>query len=128
MKIMYADLDFFLALLKDKDWLKTKAEEIYKNNYKEIWTSTITLQEIILYAIREGHNPSEYVEKIISLVKVKESIITAEMCFGVTDLINKYNFSIFDAFHAMICEGDAIISSDKIYDKIGLKRIKLEER
>ena len=128
MKIMYADLDFFLALLKDEDWLKSKAEEIYKNSNKEIWTSTLTLQELILYAVREKHNPSEYVEKILGLVKVKESVITVEMCLGVTDLINKYNFTIFDAFHAMICEGDVIISSDKIYDKIGLKRIKLEEK
>ena len=125
---MYADLDFFLALLKERDWLKTRAEEIYKNNYKEIWTSTITLQEIILYAVREVYNPSEYVEKILGLVRVEESIITIEICLGVTDLINKYNFTTFDAFHAMICEGDVIISSDKIYDKIGLKRIKLEEK
>ena len=125
---MYADLDFFLALLKERDWIKTRAEEIYKNNYKEIWTSTITLQEIILYAVREGYNPSEYVEKILGLVRVEESIITIEICLGVTDLINKYNFTTFDAFHAMICEGDVIISSDKIYDKIGLKRIKLEEK
>ncbi len=124
---MYADLDFFLALLKERDWLKTKAEEIYKENQKEIWTSTITLQEIILYAVKEGHSPSEYVEKVLSLVKVKESIITIEMCLAVTDLINKYRGTIFDAFHAMACEGDTIISSDKIYDKIGLKRIKLEE-
>jgi len=65
---MYADLDFFLALLKKNDWLKSKAEKIYKDNYKEIWTSTITLQEIILYAVREGHNPSEYIEKIWGLV------------------------------------------------------------
>ena len=108
--------------------MKTRAEEIYESNHKEIWTSTITLQEIILYAVREGHNPSEYVEKILGLVKVKESIITIEMCLGVTDLINKYNFTIFDAFHAMICEGDIIISSDKIYDRLGLKRIKLEDK
>ena len=125
---MYADLDFFLALLKKNDWLKSKAEKIYKDNYKEIWTSTITLQEIILYAVREGHNPSEYIEKILGLVKVKESIITVEICLGVTDLIDKYNFTIFDAFHAMICEGDIIISSDRIYDKVGLKRVKLEEK
>ena len=126
--MMYADLDFFLALLKEKDWLKTRAEEIYENNHKEIWTSTITLQEIILYAVREGHNPSEYVEKLLGLVKVKESIITVEMCLAVTDIINKYKITIFDAFHAMASEGDTIISSDKIYDRLGLKRMKLEER
>ena len=125
---MYADLDFFLALLKEKDWLKTRAEEIYTKHYKDIWTSTITLQEIILYATREKHNPAEYIEKMLGLVKVKESIITVEICFGVADLMNKYNFTTFDAFHAMLCEGDIIISSDKIYDRIGLKRLKLEER
>ena len=65
---------------------------------------------------------------MLGLVKVKESIITVEICFGVADLMNKYNFTTFDAFHAMLCEGDIIISSDKIYDKIGLKRVKIEER
>jgi len=125
---VYADLDFFLALLKADDWLKKRAEEIYRKNYKEIWTSAITLQEIMLYAIREGRNPSEYVERLLGLVKVKETVITIEMCLGVTDLINKHKFNFFDAFHAMACEGDAIISSDKIYDRIGLERIKLEER
>lgn len=125
---MYADLDFFLALLKEKDWLKKRAEDIYMKHRKEIWTSTIALQEIILYAKREGHNPSEYVEKILGLVTVKDAFLTAEICLGVTDLINKYNFTTFDAFHAMVCKGDTIISSDKIYDKLGMKRIKLEER
>lgn len=126
--MMYADLDFFLALLKERDWLKTRAEEIYKNNYREIWTSTITLQEMIIYAVREGHNPSEYVEKILGLVKVRESIITVEMCLAVTGIINKYKTTIFGAFHAVVCEGDSMISSDKIYDRLGVKRIKLEER
>ncbi len=32
----------------------------------------------------------------------------------------------FDAY-AVMSNGDAIISSDKSYDKLGLKRVKLEE-
>lgn len=125
--MMYADLDFFLALLKDKDWLKAKAEDLYLKNHRVIWTSAITLQEIILYATREGHNAAEYIEKIVGLVKVKNAVITAETCLAVADLMGKYGFTMFDAFHALLSEGDAIISSDKIYDRLGMQRIKLEE-
>ena len=81
-----------------------------------------------MYAVREGHNPSEYIEKILALVKVKDTLITIEICLAVSDLIRKYHCTVFDAFHAMISNGDIIISSDKIYDKIGLRRIPLEER
>ncbi len=40
---MYTETDFFLALLKPKDWLKDNAEKIYKKHKDDIWTSTHTL-------------------------------------------------------------------------------------
>lgn len=123
---MYADLDFFLALLKKEDWLKEKAEEIYRKHHREIWTSTITLQEIMLYASRERLNLSEFIERMLSLTEIREINITVEMCLAVTDLISRFNMTPFDAFHAMICEGDEIISSDNSYDRIGLRRVRLE--
>ena len=41
--------------------------------------------------------------------------------------INKYGLNVFDAFHAASSIGEIIISSDSAYDKIGMKRLKLEE-
>jgi len=41
--------------------------------------------------------------------------------------INKYGLNVFDAFHAASGTGEIIISSDSAYDKIGMKRLKLEE-
>ena len=34
--------------------------------------------------------------------------------------------TVFDAFHAALCEG-TIISSDHIFNDLGIKRIKIEE-
>ena len=38
----------------------------------------------------------------------------------------KNGVNVFDAFHAAHCNGE-IISSDHIYDKLNIKRIKLED-
>ena len=125
---MYADLDFFLALLKENDWLKENAEKIFKKHHRQTWTSGITLQEIMLYAIRENHSINEYLERIIALVKVKGTVLIPELCLAAADLMRKHGCTIFDAFHAIISDGDVIVSSDKINDTMGLRRIKLEQR
>jgi len=42
-------------------------------------------------------------------------------------LIKKYQMTPVDALHAVLCQNDSIVSSDKKYDLMGLKRIKLEK-
>ncbi|ATZ60798.2 MAG: hypothetical protein BME93_01230 [Methanosarcinales archaeon Met12] len=69
---MYAETDFFLALLKERDWLKKNAEQIYKKHKGKIWTSTHTLMELILLAYRDGKDPLEMVEGASNLVEVRE--------------------------------------------------------
>ncbi len=125
---MYADVDFFIALFKQDDWLKSSAEKIYRKHRDEIWTSTVALQELLLYAKREGLSPVELLEGAMSLVQVRETVITTELCLGAANLAKTRGMTTFDAFHALISNGDPIISSDKAYDGIGLKRVKLEEK
>lgn len=128
MSELYADTDFFLALLKKKDWLKKNAERIYKNHKNEMWTSWLTLNELMLISYREGKDPTEIVEKASRLIEVREPIISIEGYLSACYLMKKYNMTPFDALHAVYCGKDTIISSDKKYDETGLKRIRLEEK
>jgi len=124
---MYAETDFFLALLKHEDWLKTNAEKIYGEHKDKIWTSTHTLTELMLLAYRDGKDPLEMVERASNLVEVREPQIGVAGYLSACYVMKKYGATPFDALHAVYCGGDEIISSDKKYDVIGLKRIKLEE-
>jgi predicted nucleic acid-binding protein len=122
---MYAETDFFLALLKEEDWLKKRAEQIYREHKDEMWTHTLT--ELMLLAHREGWDALELVEKASSLVEVREPRIGVEGYLSACYVMKKYAATPFDALHAVYCGGDEIISSDRKYDRIGLKRIRLEE-
>ncbi len=128
MRILYADTDFFLALLKEKDWLKENAEKIYKKHKNEMWTSGLTLKELILIAYREHKDPTLIVEKASNLMEIREPKIGIEGYLSACYLMKKYNVTPFDALHAVYCANDTIVSSDKKYDEMGLKRIKIEEK
>ena len=51
---MYAETDFLLALVKDEDWLGERAEAVYRDHGDDLWTSRLTLVELLLVADREG--------------------------------------------------------------------------
>lgn len=125
---MYADTDFFLALLKQDDWLAENAEKVYKRHKDELWTSSITLLELILIAYREKKDPRDLIEKAYGLMEVRNPELGIEGHLGICYLLTKYDMTPFDAYHAIYCGKDTIASSDKVYDKIGLKREKLEKR
>lgn len=116
---MYADTDFFLALLKGSDWLKENALkilEIYKN---EITTSEATFIELMLLAERYKLDPIDLTSSVMALSNISDPTYL-QAAFYVKRGVNP-----FDAFHAAHA-GKEIISSDKVYDKIGLQRVKLE--
>lgn len=123
---MYAETDFLLALVKEKDWLKRKAIKIYQRHKKEIWTSTLTLLEISLYARREKLKAEELLKAVHFLIEVRDTGLTESDLVATADLMDKFKATPFDALHATLCRGDEIISSDSAYDKMGLKRVKLE--
>jgi len=124
---MYAETDFVLALAKEKDWLKKNALRIYEKHREEIWTSTLTLIELLLYSHREKIKPEQLLQAAHFFLKIKGADLTEGDLITAADLMDKFNATPFDALHAIQCRGDTIISSDAIFDKIGLKRIKLEE-
>jgi predicted nucleic acid-binding protein len=125
---MYADTDFLLALIKENDWLKENAERLFFENEKKIWTSTLVLQELMMIAHRDGQDVEKVVNQACALVSIRPIELTAEMCRKAIWLMKNNSFTPFDAFYALACGEDPIISSDKKYDAVGLKRIKLEEK
>ncbi len=69
--MIYADTDFFLALLKKDDWLKQKAEHIYKKNKGKIWTSLIAVIEMLLLAEEYNLDPERLVVDVLEIVEVR---------------------------------------------------------
>lgn len=125
---MYADLDFILALSKSEDWLKKAAEKIYNKHQKEIWVSQFVIEESLLYSKKLGVNALDFVGNIYDLIEVRNIELGIGGYSEAALVMSKYNATPFDALHAIAAKDDGtIISSDSIYDKIGLIRIKLEE-
>ena len=122
---MFADTDFLLALVKESDWLKEKAEEILSLNKEHITTSISVMLEVAIICRRLGISITPTFSQICGLIGVDE--FTRTICLKAAMLMERYELNIFDAFHAAYCGGDAIISSDAVYDRLGIERVKLEK-
>lgn len=121
---MYADTDFLIALIKDDDWLKDNAEEIYKEHQDEIWTSRYVMLELLMVSYRENWSCTEVLANIEELIEIRHSI---DDLFEAAVTIEKEGMTPMDAIHLISSGKDRIISSDKDYDKHS-KRVKLEEK
>jgi len=122
---MFADTDFILALIKDTDWLKINAMKILEENKGNIRTSISVIMELAHICKRLGMNTLDTFVNVFEIIDVNEE--TYSICMQSAVYIQKYNLSVFDAFHAAYCGTDKIISSDSDYDRIGIGRIKLNE-
>ena len=120
---MYVETDFILALLKDDDWLSDKAEQIYRENRKDLWTSEYTLLELMLVAYREDRNVLKTVSETIELLEVRGDSKDIESAAA---YVQQEEMTPFDALHLVKADGEKIVSSDKEYDKYTERR-KLEE-
>ncbi len=118
----YADTDFFLALIKENDWLSERAEKILRTYKNEIWTSSWTLVELLMLSKEFGLNPENITISIKNLAKIEGDI---NGIISAAHLMKEKNMKTFDALHAMSCGKDRIISSDSVFDKIGMDRIHL---
>ena len=123
MNMPYADSDFFLAILKESDWLSRKAETILDEHKNNIWTSCWTLVEILMLAKEFGLDPEAVIISINKLVRIEGSVNTI---LSAAHLMKEKGMKTFDALHAVSCGHDKIISSDSVFDNICIERIKLE--
>ena len=115
----YADTDFFIAISNSGDRLNSWAIKALENYKGEIYTSILTIVELALVSVRRDIP----VEPMIASVLTISDLIGAnkQNALAAAHLIDHESVGVFDSFHASLCEGE-IISSDHIYEKLGVKR------
>jgi predicted nucleic acid-binding protein len=119
--MIYADTDFFIALLKPSDWLKDKAKKALERYKGQITTSEVTFIELALLAKRYNLDPVRITANVMAICGIEDDTFLKAAIY-----IRDYGFGVFDAFHAVHCKG-RIISSDHVFDRARIDRIKLEE-
>lgn len=123
--MIYADTDFFLAIIKKEDWLKSGAKKVFEENRGKIVTSVLTIVEIALVAQRENLDVENAISGVFGLSQVEG--ISIEEGMQAAHYIKNEKLGVFDAFHAVLSKNRLIASSKHIYGKIGKQTIKLEK-
>lgn len=119
---MYADLDFWLALLKGDDWLADRAESLLNEHEDELEVSLATFIELFLIEERFAFDRERAVTAILELAAYEGD---PNVIYQASENIDE-GLDTFDAFHAALSGGD-IISSDRVYDNLGgMRRVQLE--
>jgi len=122
----YADTDFFLALMKNSDWLKDKAKQVYEKNKENLFVSPFTIAEIMIICKREEIPIKETLLQISRIAKLDS--ISWDVFFKACDFIEE-GATIFDSLlMAHVSQGDQIISSDNIYEKFGFDVVDLKKK
>lgn len=122
---MIADTDFILALIKESDWLKSDAQKVYNKHKGTISTTISVMIEIAILCKRENLNVTNRFLEILELISINENDYLIAMKAAL--FIEEDNLNVFDAFHAAYADGNTIISSDKVFDKVGIKRVEIRE-
>ena len=119
---MYADLDFWLALLKHDDWLADRAESLLDGHEADPEVSLATFIELFLVEERFSFDRERAVTAILELATYEGD---PNVVYQASENIDE-GLNTFDAFHAAL-SGGSIISSDGAYDDLGgVERIRLE--
>lgn len=124
--------DLLLAVIKKDDRLKPAAERILEKvvagELKGVYASSGVMQEIIFWFYnRQLYRELSVAVNVLShLHNVEWVPVTPEICLTASLLINEYQTSPFDAYHAAtaIPRDKTILSTEHVYDKIkGITRI-----
>lgn len=118
---MYADTDFWIALLKGDDWLTERAEELYDEHENELEVSLALFVELFL--IEEQFSFDRELAAI-SIFEMADTEVREDVVFQASEYIDD-GLNVLDAFHAALAD-DAILSSDKAFDDIEVRRVQLE--
>ncbi|QCC58257.1 PIN domain-containing protein [Natrinema thermotolerans] len=123
--MIYADIDFFIALVKDDDWLQDRAAEIALENEGEIYTSRATLLELLVISDRFEFDRMEALTSALEIATIPED---EDVLFQAADYMEEDGLTAFDAYHVAYAEADPIVSSDESIDDVTDDRIAIEER
>ncbi len=115
----YADTDFFIAIANSDDKLNSWAIKVLEAYEGRIYTSILTLVELALVSVRKGIPVKGMFASVLSIAELKGA--NKSNVLAAAHLIDHEKTGVFDSFHASLC-GDEIITSDHIYEKIGVKR------
>ncbi|MBY6294537.1 PIN domain-containing protein [Nanohaloarchaea archaeon H01] len=118
--MIYADTDFFTALIKEDDWLKENAQRLMRE--EGVKTSLPTFIELFLISDRFD---IDLERAITDIMEISETDFDENLVFQALEY-KKKGLNTFDAFQAAKA-GNRIISSDKEFDEIDITRIELEE-
>ncbi|UWG50772.1 PIN domain containing protein [Halalkaliarchaeum sp. AArc-CO] len=120
----YVETDYLLALVKDSDWLKNRAEKVLKE--QDVVTSTYSYLEVLLISERHEFDYTKLFSNMLDVVPVetdeeRQIVLKAVKYF-------EEGMTAFDSFHAATAEtrGHPILSSDKAYEDVDPERIPLE--
>ena len=123
--MVYADTDFFVAILKEGDWLQQRARRVYQQHKGSIWTSPATLMELLLLARSLSLDPERVMTSVLKIAGLRGG--EDRVYYLAARYMKRFRMTAIDAVHAAFCGKDeSIISSDKVFDQLGMKRIKLE--
>ena len=115
----YADADFFIAIANSDDRQNQWATKVLEAYEGHIYTSILTLVELALVSVRKGIPVEGMIASVLSIAELKGA--NKSNVLAAAHLIDHEKTGVFDSFHASLC-GDEIISSDNIYEKLGVKR------
>lgn len=122
--MIYADTDFFIALVKDDDWLQERAAAIAAENEGELYTSRATLLELLMISDRFEFDRMEALSYVLEIASVPED---ETVLFQAADYMEQHGLTAFDAYHVAYAGDDAIIPSDKSFDAVTDDRLSIEE-
>ena len=123
--MIYADTDFFIALIKDDGWLQERAATIAANHKGEIYTSRATLLELLMISDRFEFDRLEALSYALEIASIPED---ETVLFQAADYMDQHGLTSFDAYHVAYADNDPIISSDKSFDDVTDSRISIEEQ
>ena len=121
--MIYADTDFFIALVKDDDWLQERAVSIARENDGQIYTARATLLELLMISDRFAFDRFEALSYVLEIADVPED---ESVLFQAADYMEQYDLTAFDAYHVAYADTDPIVSSDKAFDDLTNDRIPIE--
>ncbi len=120
----FVETDFLIALVKDSDWLKQRAEDVLAS--ENVVTSPFAYLELLL--IRERHE-YEYVRLFANMLELVPVKTDAERQIVLKAVhYDEEGMTPFDSFHAATAEthGLPIRSSDLAYEDADPERLPLE--
>ncbi|MCL9812410.1 type II toxin-antitoxin system VapC family toxin [Natranaeroarchaeum aerophilus] len=122
--MIYADTDFFIALVKDDDWLQERAATIAAENEGEIYTSRATLLELLMISDRFSFDRMEALSYVLEIAAIPEE---ETVLFQAADYMEQHGVTAFDAYHLAYAGDDPVVSSDTAFDTVTDDRIPIEE-